>query len=77
MRSERLTNAVWQLETGYLAAVTSDHDLMKRIKRYYSGKFRVMAEYYDGGKLVAVQYKVPVRYKRTVERLFREAKKSA
>lgn len=72
-----MNNHIWQLETGYLAAITSDKELIRRIKRYYNEKFRVMAEYYDNGKLAAVQYKVPVRYKRTVERLFREAKKSA
>ena len=72
-----MNNHIWQLETGYLAAITSDKELIRRINRYYNKKFRVMAEYYDNGKLAAVQYKIPARYKRTAERLFGSVKKSA
>lgn len=64
-------NALWRLETGYIAGYTEDADLIQRIRRYKLKKdWREMAEYYKGPKRKAVQYKIPIEQRRPAERMF-------
>lgn len=67
----------WNLEPGYLAAYTEDKALIRRVNRYYAGKFVLMAEYYKGGRLIAVQWRVPSKYTKTVKRLFKASEMTA
>lgn len=64
----------WRMERGWLACVTSNREIIKKVRRYYepNGKFVESARYHDEetGWLLAVQWRVSSRHKRTVERLF-------
>lgn len=61
-------NRLWRLDPDYLAAYTENPDIMARIRRYYRD-IKVMARYYVGGKLIALQYRVPNRRKRSMRRM--------
>ena len=61
-------NAIWRLDAESLAAYTEDRDVMAKIRRSYPD-FTVMAQYYRDGKLVALQYRIPTKRKRSARRL--------
>lgn len=61
-------NAIWRLDAESLAAYTEDRDVMAKIRRSYPD-FTVMAQYYRDGKLVAQQYRIPTKRKRSARRL--------
>lgn len=64
-------NEVWKLETGFLAAYTEDHSLMKRVKRYkYKAGWTEMARYYKNNRLIGVHYRLPIEQKRVAFRMF-------
>ncbi|WP_010094472.1 hypothetical protein [Ornithinibacillus scapharcae] len=64
-----MENELWRLEVGWLAAYTTDRQVVKNIKR--SNKdWKVMAEYMINGKIKATQFKIPVKDRRQAERRF-------
>lgn len=67
-------NEVWRSSAGYLAAYTEDKDLIRRIKRYKKkNDWVVIAEYFSNnrnGRLVGVQYRIPIEQRRQALRMF-------
>ena len=63
-----MNNRLWRLDSDSLAAYTEDPAVMKKIRRSYPD-FDVMASYYRGGELIALQYRVPSRRKRSARHL--------
>jgi hypothetical protein len=61
--------STWWTAGDYIYAYTEDRDLMQSIRRYYP-EYKIMAEYMRDGKLYALQYRIPRRYRRTVKRQF-------
>jgi hypothetical protein len=59
---------VWKMDNEYYCLYTENRDIMKRIKRYYHD-FDIMAEYFMYDRLVGIQYKVPIKRKRSAFRL--------
>ncbi|MBE2931310.1 hypothetical protein HPJ92_01890 [Anoxybacillus flavithermus] len=62
---------VWKLDNKHYCLYTENtenKDIMRRIKRYYKD-FDIMAEYFKFDKLVGIQYKVPIKRKRSAFRL--------
>ena len=59
---------VWKLDNEYYCLYTENQDIMKRIRRYYTD-FEIMAEYFKFDKLIGIQYKVPIKRKRSAFRL--------
>ncbi|MBP1932944.1 hypothetical protein [Ammoniphilus resinae] len=55
---------VWKLDNEYYCLYTENKDIMKSIRRYYND-FEIMAEYWKFGKLKGMQYKVPIKRKRS------------
>ncbi|MGE6609356.1 hypothetical protein ACQKFG_02320 [Peribacillus sp. NPDC076916] len=47
----------WQLETRSFAFYTENQKIMQSIKRSYSDRIRIMAEYFIDGKLCGKQYR--------------------
>ncbi|MFJ8244759.1 hypothetical protein [Peribacillus asahii] len=47
----------WRLEKGYFAFLTDNPKVIQSIKRSYSDRIRVMAEYFKDGKPFAMQYR--------------------
>ena len=64
---------VWKLDNEYYCLYTENKDIMKRIRRYYAD-FEIMAEYFKADKLIAVQYKVPIKRKRSAFHLKKVAR---
>jgi hypothetical protein len=59
----------WKLDNEFYCLYTESRDIMRRVKRYYKD-FSIMAEYFDlSGKCQAIQYKVPLKRKRSAIRL--------
>ncbi|WP_235858235.1 hypothetical protein [Sutcliffiella cohnii] len=66
-----MKNDIWKLETGWLGAYTEDRDLIRRIKRYkHDAGWVIMADYFKNGRLIGVQFKIPIEQKRVAERMF-------
>jgi hypothetical protein len=65
-------NEIWKLETGWLAGYTEDRDLIRRIKRYKKD-WVIMAEYFIQDHLIGVQFKIPIKQRRSAERMFKVA----
>jgi hypothetical protein len=65
-------NQLWKLEKGWLAGYSEDRDLIHRIKRYKSD-WPIMADYYKNGRLIAVQFRIPIEQRRSAERMFNVA----
>ena len=67
-------NEIWRSGTGFIAAYTEDKDLMRSIERYKTDNdWTIIAEYIDTkarGKLVGVQYRIPVEQRRQAMRMF-------
>jgi hypothetical protein len=59
---------VWKLDNEYYCLYTENKDIMKRIRRYYPD-FEIMAEYFKFDKLIGIQYKIPIKRKRSAFRL--------
>lgn len=55
---------VWKLDNENYCIYTQNKKVMKRIKRSYHD-FILMAEYFKNNKLIGLQYKVPVKRKRS------------
>jgi hypothetical protein len=66
-----LSNALWKLDTGWLCGYTEDRELIRRIKRYK--KWTIMADYLKNGRLIGVQFRIPIEERRPAERLFNVA----
>lgn len=64
-----MSNEIWKLQKGYIAAYTEDLKVMKSIRRYYHD-FRVMADYSKDGRILGLQYRIPMVRRRVAERLF-------
>jgi hypothetical protein len=64
-----MSNEIWKLETGWLAGYTEDRDLIRRIKRYKKD-WTIMADYFKNGKLIGVQFRIPIEQRRSAERMF-------
>ncbi|KRF59829.1 hypothetical protein ASG97_00120 [Bacillus sp. Soil745] len=47
----------WKLETRSFAFYTENQKIMQSIKRSYSDRIRIMAEYYKDGKIIGKQYR--------------------
>lgn len=62
------SNALWRLDSDTLAAYTEDAAVMAKIKRSYHD-FNETAQYYKGGVLIARQYSVPSKRKRSARNL--------
>jgi hypothetical protein len=59
----------WKFDKEYYALYTESKDVMRRVKRYYKD-FEIIAEYFDqNGKCLAMQWKVPIKRKRSAFRL--------
>jgi hypothetical protein len=69
-RKKQERNQVWKLETGWLAGYTEDRDLISRIKRYKKD-WTIMADYFKNGKLIGVQFRIPIEQRRSAERMFK------
>lgn len=63
-----MSNAIWRLDSDTLAAYTEDREVMAKIKRSYPG-FIESAQYYKSGELIARQYSVPSKRKRSARNL--------
>ncbi|CAN7226480.1 hypothetical protein [Rossellomorea sp. LjRoot5] len=63
-----MSNALWKLEPGFIAAYTEDRELIKRIKRYKKN-WSIMADYFRNGRLVGMQLKIPANERRQAERM--------
>ncbi|QYF83534.1 hypothetical protein KY492_04480 [Brevibacterium sp. PAMC21349] len=48
----------WKLEKGSFAFYTENQKVMQSIKRSYSDRIRIMAEYFKDGKLCGKQYRL-------------------
>lgn len=64
-----MTNSLWKYETGWLCGYTEDRDLIRRIKRYKKD-WSIMADYFRNGRLIGVQFKIPIEQRRSAERMF-------
>lgn len=64
-----MTNEIWKLEKGWLAAYTEDRELIRRIKRYKKD-WLIMADYFRNGRLIGLQFKIPIEQRRSAERMF-------
>ncbi|ARK30765.1 hypothetical protein [Halalkalibacter krulwichiae] len=60
----------WKLDQYHYVIYTESKDVMNRIKRYYDD-FHLMATYEKDGKVIALQYKLPIARKRVAQRLAR------
>lgn len=67
-----MSNQLWKLEKGWLAGYTEDRDLIRRIKRY-KPDWAIMADYFKNGRLIAVQFRIPIEQRRSAERMFNVA----
>lgn len=63
-----MSNKLWRLNSDSLAAYTEDREVMAKIKRSYPD-FVESAQYYKGGELIARQYSVPSKRKRSARNL--------
>ncbi|WP_437184215.1 hypothetical protein [Weizmannia agrestimuris] len=68
-----MKNELRRLEPGWLAGYTEDRELIRRIKRYKKD-WRIMADYFKNGRLVGVQFKIPIEQRRSAERMTPERK---
>jgi hypothetical protein len=59
---------VWKIDNNFYGLYTENRDIIRRIKRYYKD-FEIMAEYFMFDQLVGVQFKVPIKRKRSAFRL--------
>lgn len=55
---------VWKLDHESYCIYTENKKVIKRIKRSYHD-FDIMAEYFKNDKLVGMQYRVPLKRKRS------------
>lgn len=63
-----MINALWRLDDASLAAYTEDREVMRKVRRSYPD-FIVMATYYREGEIIALQYRVPTKRKRSARNL--------
>ncbi|MCM3732359.1 hypothetical protein M3196_11870 [Fictibacillus nanhaiensis] len=63
-----MPNSIWRAETGYLFAYTENRDLIRRIKRYKKD-WAITADYFRNGRLIGVQFKIPIEQRRAAERI--------
>ncbi|CDQ39069.1 hypothetical protein [Virgibacillus salexigens] len=64
-----MQNELWKLESGWIAAYTEDRDVIRNIKRS-NKNWRIMCDYFHRGKLIGVQFKIPMEDRRQAERRF-------
>ncbi|MGM0828060.1 MAG: hypothetical protein ACQEU4_07570 [Bacillota bacterium] len=64
-----MSNSLWKLDTGLLCGYTENRDLIRRVKRYKKD-WTIMADYFKNGKLIGVQFKIPMEQRRPAERMF-------
>ncbi len=57
MTIDKTKSEYWKLEKGFFAFYTEDKATIRSIKRYYSDRFLIMAEYTKNDKLIGIQYK--------------------
>lgn len=67
-----MKNELWKMEPGWLGGYTEDRDLIRRIKRYKSD-WQIMADYFKNGRLIGVQFRIPIEQRRPAERMFNVA----
>lgn len=59
---------VWKLDENYYCLYTESKEVMRRIKRSYHD-FEIMADYFKNEKLKAIQFKIPIKRKRSAYHL--------
>lgn len=59
---------VWKLDDKYYCLYTESKEVMKRIRRSYHD-FEIMAVYFKYERLTGIQYKVPIKRKRSAYHL--------
>jgi hypothetical protein len=64
-----MENSLWKYETGWLCGYTEDRDLIRRVKRYKKD-WSIMADYFKNGRLIGVQFLIPIEQRRPAERMF-------
>ncbi|WP_169083241.1 hypothetical protein [Paenibacillus sp. PL91] len=57
-------NALWRLDSDTLSAYVEDREVIAKIRRSYPD-FIQFATYHKGGELIAIQYSVPSKRKRS------------
>jgi hypothetical protein len=62
-------NELWKCDTGWLFGYTEDRDLIRRIKQYKKD-WKITADYFRNGRLIGVQFKIPIEQHRSAERMF-------
>jgi len=69
-----MANKLWKYDIGWLCGYTEDKDLIRRIKRYKKD-WSIMADYFRNGRLIGVQFKIPIEQRRSALRMFCVAEK--
>lgn len=64
-----IKNELWKCNTGWLCGYTEDRDLIRKIKRYKKD-WQITADYFRNGRLIGVQFKIPIEQRRSAERMF-------
>lgn len=64
-----MNNAIWRLNSAFLAGYTEDADVTRKIKRSYPD-FAEMATYQKDGVIFARQYRIPSARKQSARHLF-------
>ncbi|GIP54749.1 hypothetical protein [Paenibacillus vini] len=64
-----MNNAIWRLNSAYLAGYTEDAEVMRKIRRSYPD-FTESATYQKNGVIYARQYRIPSARKRSARHLF-------
>lgn len=67
-----MSNSLWKIETGWLCGYTENRELIRRIKRYKQD-WSIMADYFKNGRLIGVQFRIPIEQRRAAERMFNVA----
>ncbi|MEC0721765.1 hypothetical protein P8882_16080 [Bacillus haynesii] len=62
-------NELWKAGKGRLFGYTEDKELIRRVKRYKKD-WVFVADYFKNGRLVGVQFKIPIEKRRAAERMF-------
>ncbi|KQN97591.1 hypothetical protein [Paenibacillus sp. Leaf72] len=64
----QVANRLWRMDSDSLAAYVEDREVITKIRRSYPD-FTEMARYYREGSLIAIQYRVPSKRKRSARNL--------
>ncbi|MFB5932987.1 hypothetical protein ACE8FZ_06695 [Peribacillus frigoritolerans] len=64
-----MRNELWKYNTGFICGYSEDRELIRRIKRYKKD-WEIMADYFRNGRLIGVQFRIPIEQRRPAERMF-------